>query len=69
MQFKNTAMMINYTHIPLPVLLNYKFLGHDPVYVTWYICTKTLLLDEEYTGTLTLNKMVQYLQTPQRKIP
>jgi len=62
-------MMIDYTHILLPVLLNYRFLGHDPVYVTWYTCTKTLLLDEECTGTLTLITVVQYLQTPQRKIP
>jgi len=33
------------------------------------MCAKTLLLDEECTGTLTLITMVQYLQTPQRKIP
>jgi hypothetical protein len=67
MQGKNTAMMINYTHTPLPVLLNYRFLGHDPVYVTWYICTKTLLLDEECTGTLTLITMVQYLRLLKEK--
>lgn len=55
-----------YTHaITSP--LNYRFLGHDPVCVTWYMCTKILMLDEDCIGTLIT--MVQNLQTPQRKIP